>query len=75
LALILPVRLIMGSPVLAYDKLRPDIAYVLLLVEALLIFTEGPRRAAESKSALGPRPTVADYLWTKAWALTVFLIG
>ncbi len=75
LALILPVRLIMGSPVLAYDKLRPDIAYVLLLVEALLIFTEGPRRATESKSAPGPRPTAADYLWTKGWALMVFLIG
>jgi len=44
LALILPLRLLMGSPVNAYDKLRPVMAGVLALVVTLLIYSEGERR-------------------------------
>jgi TctA family transporter len=49
LALILPLRLLMGSPVDAYDKLRPVMAGVLALVVTLLIYSEGERRKATGR--------------------------
>jgi len=41
LALVLPFRMIMGSPGYVYEKLKPVIYCILLLVAALLILTEG----------------------------------
>jgi len=49
LALILPLRLLMGSPVNAYDKLRPVMAGVLALVVTLLIYSESERRKATGR--------------------------
>ena len=46
LALILPLRMLMGSPVYAYEKLRPVMAGVLALVVTLLIYSENERRVA-----------------------------
>lgn len=40
LALLLPVRLVIGSPIFAYEKLTPYISYILLLVVVLLILNE-----------------------------------
>jgi putative membrane protein len=50
LAFLLPFRLLLGSPVDAYDRLRPVMPFLLLFLVALLIATEGrededPRRA------------------------------
>jgi len=49
LALILPLRMLMGSPVYAYDKLRPVMAGVLALVVTLLIYSESERRKATGR--------------------------
>jgi putative membrane protein len=52
LLLLLPIRMILGSPGFAYEKIRPVIYLVLLLVAALLILTEGRRRSAPGKTYL-----------------------
>ncbi len=43
LALVLPVRAVMGSPVNAYDDLRPYLSLLLLFVAALFVVAEPPR--------------------------------
>lgn len=43
LVFVLPLRLLMGSPVSAYEKLRPVMAGVLALVVTLLIYSERER--------------------------------
>ncbi len=49
LALVLPLRLFMGSPVDAYDKLRPFMAGVLALVVTLLIYSESDRQVTTGR--------------------------
>ncbi len=43
--LIVPLALVMGSPVDAYDDIRPFLPLALVLVAAMLIVAEPPRRA------------------------------
>ncbi len=49
LALVLPLRLFMGSPVNAYEKLRPVMAGVLVLVVTLLIYSESDRQVTTGR--------------------------
>lgn len=53
--LIFPLALVMGSPVDAYEDLRPFLSLALLLVAAMLIVAEPPRRAKS-------RPRLVCYL-------------
>lgn len=52
LILILPIRILMGSPAFAYEKLRWAIYLILLLVASLLILSEKARRVEGGKVIL-----------------------
>ncbi len=54
LALLLPLRLLMGSPVEAYEKLRPVMAGILVLIVTLLIYSEKERRVATRRVRVQP---------------------
>lgn len=49
LALILPLRMLMGSPVSAYEKLRPVMAGLLALVVTLVIYSEEKRQVSTGR--------------------------
>src|SRR5437867_13175778 len=53
-ALLLPLRLFLGSPVDAYERARGIIAFVLLGIASLLILSERPRDARRSPTRSRP---------------------
>ncbi len=57
LVLVIPLRLVMGPPVDAYEKLRPVVPLILLCVTALMIATEG-RGGRRRGIALAVSPTL-----------------
>jgi TctA family transporter len=58
LCMIIPLRLVMGSPVFAYEKLQGVIFYILLIVVMMLVLTE----KGEKKTSRLSRPYISCHV-------------
>jgi len=58
LCMIIPLRLVMGSPIFAYEKLQGVIFYILLIVVMMLVLTE----KGEKKTSRLSRPYISCHV-------------